>query len=511
MQFSNRAAGAVVVLCLLAAGVALPVFSADEIERHTTLALTYREGDGTRVDMVGVSPRSGLLGQAEVKRKDGRTRIKLDMEALPYPLSLGPLYTTYVLWAVAPEGRAENLAELPQSKSFTIDATTALPSFGLIVTAEPHAAVTRPGPRPVAENALRDDTKGRVQTGRVAYEVTPEREAAPLGRPDHNAPLLLLGARRAVEMARSAGAAEYAEPELREAEVKLAALEQLSPRKEKLSKEQEMVARDVMRLAEHARTLAADRRDEALRAAERRAARSAVARAQADADDARRQAERQREESAEEAALARRRVEASRAEAERARAAEERARTTADQALANEERARSSEEQARAEAERARLQAQQAERDRAAAERDRADVQEQLFRSLSAILDTRREARGLIVSLSDVLFDFDRASLKPGAREKLSKLAGILLAYPGPYHMEIEGHTDAVGSQAYNKNLSEDRAQSVRDYLVDAGVPQEKIVRVAGFGKTRPVASNDTAAGRQMNRRVELVITDLHE
>jgi outer membrane protein OmpA-like peptidoglycan-associated protein len=129
--------------------------------------------------------------------------------------------------------------------------------------------------------------------------------------------------------------------------------------------------------------------------------------------------------------------------------------------------------------------------------------------SISAILETRREARGLIVNLSDVLFDFNQASLKPGAREKLSKLAGILLAYSGPYHMEIEGHTDAVGSQDYNQKLSEDRAQSVSSYLLKGGLQSDRIVAVHGFGKLRPVATNDTAEGRQLNRRVEIIITDL--
>jgi outer membrane protein OmpA-like peptidoglycan-associated protein len=144
-----------------------------------------------------------------------------------------------------------------------------------------------------------------------------------------------------------------------------------------------------------------------------------------------------------------------------------------------------------------------------AAKQDKNELQQRLFTSISAILETRREARGLIVNLSDVLFDFNQASLKPGAREKLSKLAGILMAYPGSFHMEIEGHTDAVGSQDYNQKLSEDRAQTVSEYLLRAGVRPDRIVAVRGFGKLKPVTTNDTPEGRQMNRRVELVIADL--
>jgi outer membrane protein OmpA-like peptidoglycan-associated protein len=107
-----------------------------------------------------------------------------------------------------------------------------------------------------------------------------------------------------------------------------------------------------------------------------------------------------------------------------------------------------------------------------------------------------------------VLFDTGRATLKPAAREKLSKLAGILLAYPGQLTLEIEGHTDSVGSDELNNKLSLNRAQSVGDYLTTAGVKAERVKAVRGFGKTKPVATNDTAAGRQMNRRVEIVIDD---
>ncbi len=138
-------------------------------------------------------------------------------------------------------------------------------------------------------------------------------------------------------------------------------------------------------------------------------------------------------------------------------------------------------------------------------------MEARLYRSISEILETRREARGLIVNLSDVLFDFDRATLTPGAREKLSRLVGILQAYARPYKIELEGHTDSVGSHGYNQHLSEDRARSVASYLREAGIPAARIVGARGFAETRPVASNDSAAGRQRNRRVELVIGGLEE
>jgi outer membrane protein OmpA-like peptidoglycan-associated protein len=493
MKQRHRVAAALVFVFLtfLAGGAAV---ASPAAEKHRTLSLSFREGQGSEVSIVGVGPKAGLLGQADVKRSQGRTRIKLHLDKeLPHPQSLSSLYTTYILWAVAPEGRAESLAELPYGKAFSVEATTSYPAFGLIVTAEPHPAVMRPGWRLVAESALNDDTRGRVQGGVVEFETAPERQAAGLGRADFKTPLLVLGARRSIEMAEAAGASEFAPAELREAEVKLAALEDGWSGKRRLSKEAETIARDVMRLAEHARTLTADRTAQAARSAERRAAQSAITRAQTAAERAASQAELERQQAAR-----------AREDAERATQEALRAKETTRLAETEADRARVGEAVARTEAERARLEAQEA-------RQENAEMQEQLFRSLSAILETRREARGLIVSLSDVLFDFDRASLKPGAREKLSKLTGILMAYPGHYTIQIEGHTDSVGSDDYNQQLSRGRAESVSAYLKEAGIPEGRITQVTGFGESRPVASNDSDSGRQMNRRVELVITDLQQ
>jgi outer membrane protein OmpA-like peptidoglycan-associated protein len=121
------------------------------------------------------------------------------------------------------------------------------------------------------------------------------------------------------------------------------------------------------------------------------------------------------------------------------------------------------------------------------------------------ILETQETARGLIVNISDVLFDFNKYTLKPGAREKMAKVSGILLAYPG-LKIQLEGHTDSIGSDEYNQKLSEERAGAVREYLVSQGVPANTVTAI-GFGKSQPVESNDTAAGRQKNRRVEMVVS----
>jgi outer membrane protein OmpA-like peptidoglycan-associated protein len=484
-----RAAAA--VLFLAGGASALPAAAADEDVRSAP-AFSYREGEGARVDIVGLRPVSGRVGGADVKRTEGRTRIKLKMEPLPHPQTLGGLYTTYLLWAIAPEGRVERLAELRHSERFDVDVTTSFPSFALVVTAEPHAGVLHPGPRLVAENALRADDEDAARPRGVEYTPAAEYTLPAFGESGFTTPLPLLGARRAVEIARAAGASELAEAELREAEVKLAALEQIQAGKKKLSKDGESLARDVMRLAEEARSLAVERRQAARLASERRSAQRAIANAEAEAERQRRAA---REEEAR-AQSARQEAEA-RAEAERL--AQEQAAAAQQQAAAAEAQA----QQAQVDADRARLEAEQA-------QRRNAELQDQLYRSLSAVLETRREARGLIVSLSDVLFDTAKASLKPGAREKLSRLAGILLAYPGSFNIEVEGHTDSVGSHEYNERLSRSRAESVRAYLEQAGIAAERFKRVTAFGETEPVATNANAAGRQMNRRVELVIADLN-
>jgi outer membrane protein OmpA-like peptidoglycan-associated protein len=468
--------------------------TAQTFAKRGTVAISYPENEGTSIDMVGTQLSPRVRGKADVKRSAGRTRIKLDIANLDNPLSLGGYYTTYVLWAIAPEGQADNLGELPITvgDDREIEFTTPYKTFGLIVTAEPHGLVRLPGPAVVSENLLRKGTKGAITASQIEYRGDSGSLYTVTGRviSTDYAPLAVLGARYAVEIARRAGAQEYADAEFRTAEVRLAALEQIWPRHHDNKKRFAGEAHEVMRLAEQARALAVERHELSRLDAERRAADRTIARAQSEADRARDEADRAKQETANyREALAR-----SETELTRARERVEQAQTEADRAKANEDLARIQAEHSRIEADQAR--------------RDRDEAQQRLFVSLSQILETRREARGLIVSLSDVLFDFNRASLKPGAKEKLSKLAGILLAYPGNYQMEIEGHTDAVGSQDYNLRLSEARAGSVRDYLILSGLDRAHIVATRGLGKTLPVATNDTAEGRQMNRRVEIVIVD---
>ncbi|MEK6300233.1 MAG: OmpA family protein [Acidobacteriota bacterium] len=495
--------------------------------KRQILAVKYIEHNQTSVNMAGTSLVPRAFGKADVEFKNGRSRIKLEMENLGHPQSLGAYYTTYILWAVAPEGQAESLVELPVSGKFNADATTKFQTFGLMITAEPHSRVALPSPVIVAENALRKGTEGRTGVSQIEYSgdsgawYVVSWPNSPALNADFNTPLLILGARRAVWIAQRADARTFAAPELREAEVKLEVLEQNWPQSHRNNddrKNQERYggqARDVMRLAEHARMLTVERSAQARLDAERRNASNTIAEAQSDADRARSEADR----AANDADLARIQAERattdadrSRAEAERARMSEREAaeRAAADAALSRQRVAQAQSETETAKSNEA-LASNEAMRSRREAEdalRERDDARQGLYVSLSAILETRREARGLIVNLSDVLFDTGQATLKPGAREKLSKLAGILLAYPGVYSIEVEGHTDSVGTDESNLRLSQGRADSVHDYLLQSGVKRDRMALGRGFGESTPVATNDTAAGRQVNRRVEIVIAD---
>src|SRR5512143_1506493 len=247
------------------------------IAKRHTLAIRYKDNDETSVNIVGTPLDPRAIGKAEIKRKDGRTRVKLKMESLGHPQALGAYYTTYILWAIAPEGQADNLAELPIKNDFEVEVTTAFQTFGLIVTAEPHSAVKLPSPVIVAENTLRRGTEGGIQTSRIEYTGDPgtfyatSTQNEPAFSADYNTPLMILGARRAVEIAHRAGARRFADQELREAEIKLAALEQTWPSRRKDEDKFSGLAHDVMRLGERAREVAVERMIQATLEEERRA------------------------------------------------------------------------------------------------------------------------------------------------------------------------------------------------------------------------------------------------
>jgi outer membrane protein OmpA-like peptidoglycan-associated protein len=399
--------------------------------------------------------------------------------------------------------------------------TTEFQAFALIVTAEPYFAVTQPSDVVVMENLVRDDTKGKVETVQAKYELlkrgsylmnqSTNFKVKPL---EPGAPLDLAEARNAVELARLAGADRYAADSFAKAQRLLSDAER-AREKRKRGNDVMMPARQAAQTAEDARLIALQRQEdefvaqERARAAERE--RAALDRAQAEreraqAEEARR---RQAELDAQSAAAARAAAERERLEIERARQEALKAQSDAERARAEAEAARQAADAAKlaadSEAQQARAQAQQAQAAAAQAEQEKAALRERLREQLSVVLETRETARGLIVNVSDVLFDTGSATLKPGAREKLARVAGILAAHPD-LKIEIEGHTDSVGGDEYNQRLSERRAESVRSYLVQQKIPPTA-VDAEGFGESRPVATNATTAGRQQNRRVELVVS----
>jgi outer membrane protein OmpA-like peptidoglycan-associated protein len=469
-------------------GQPMPIFHVTVVSR-TVKAINYHHRSGTtKIDFRGTELMPAARGDARVQSQMGSTKIDVHVDHLTPASQFGPEYLTYVLWAITPEGRAQNLGELALSGDHSkLLATSSLQTFGLIVTAEPYFAVTQPSDVVVMENFVRSDTTGTIEQVNAKYELLRRgqyvlnRSAYQPIRINPKGPLQLAEAQNAVEIARLAGAEQYAPDTFQRAQVALQNAEGFM--QSHGGKPVETDAREAAQMAEDARIITYRKIQEEQMAQQRAAAEQAQAHAQ--------RAEAQRA-SAEEAQRE--------AEAAAAQAAEEKA--TADAA-----RTAALEQQRRAEeaAQQARQAAAQADAQRQQAEAERTRMRERLRQQLSAILETRETARGLIVNINDVLFDFNKYTLKPGAREKMAKVAGILLAYPG-LKLQLEGHTDSIGSDDYNMKLSQERADAVRDFLVEQGVQPASISSV-GMGKAEPVASNATAAGRQENRRVDLVVS----
>ncbi len=502
---------------------------------RTTKAVNYRRaGSITKIDFQGTELMSGANGEARVQSKSNRIEIEAKFLGLDEATKFGLEYLTYVLWAVSPGGRAVNLGEVvlktggAQVKAIITDMQT----FGMIVTAEPYFAVTQPGNTVVLENVFGPATLGKVENIDASYELlgrgiysssNTKIENAIFGI-DRKTPLEVFEARNAVRIAHIALADKYAPSMVAKAEHQLRALEEAySQRRDR--KSVEASAREVVGTAEEARVMAVKQKAEddaqARVAAEKRAAEERAVRARADAESEGRRRQ--------EADQARQQAEAAQASAERMKQQAEKAaqeasrqKQEADQAraaaLAQQQAAQAEAEQASKDRAAAQADAAQASRDRAAAQADaerarqaaaqaeaeKGQLRAQLLAQLNSILQTRDSARGLIVNMSDVLFDTGSYTLKPGAREKLAKISGIVLAHPGLV-LQIEGHTDSVGGDEFNQQLSERRAGSVREFLAEQGVSPSSIT-ARGFGKTQPVASNETAEGRQRNRRVELVV-----
>jgi outer membrane protein OmpA-like peptidoglycan-associated protein len=510
-----------------------PIYRVTVTERIAK-AISYQHRSGaTKIDFGGTPLMPNAHGQAKVESKQGYIEIEVEFRNLPEATQFGAEYLTYVLWAITPEGRTSNLGEiLRNGTSSKLDVTTELQVFGLLVTAEPYFAVSRPSDVVVMENVVRPDTKGRIELIDAKYELLQRGQYEHLAnvldlRVNRKMPLELYEARNAIQIARTSGADRYATETFQKAESNLKQAEAYRARNAG-SKPVTMTARQAVQTAEDARAIAVKRQDDELLAAERQAgaeresraengraaaqsetervtrdAAGARVSAQAEADRVKRDNDAQTAAAQTEADRLKRdndaRMVAAQTEADRLKR-ENDLRTAAAQTEADRLRQENDAQRATAQTELDRVG-----REKKQLETEKTELRAQLLVQFNAILQTRDTARGLIVNMSDVLFDTAKFSLRPEAREKLAKVAGVISGHPG-LRLDVEGHTDNVGGDDYNQQLSEQRGGAVRDYLTQQGM-QQGAVTTKGFGKTQPIATNDTAAGRQQNRRVELVIS----
>ena len=454
----------------------VPVYKITVVGRDTPAVNYFHRSGSTKIGFQGTSLLPQGKGSAVVESRRGRMVIDAKFEGLVPANSFGVEYLTYVLWAITPEGRPVNLGEvLPDGSKNEITVTTDLQSYGLIVTAEPYFAVTMPSDVVVYQNyALLDKTQGIIETvnahfsllPRGAYSQTAGQHTVlnPITRNDKS-PLELYEAINAVQIASAAGAKKYAGDTFSTASLDLQNAEGMDDHKSE-RKQEITYAREAVQAAEDARIMTIRK----MKAEDEERQREASAQAVQQSNDAAQQAALQAQQAATERAEAEARAAQAEAAAEKARA---------DQAAAQQQ-ARQATDQTE-------------------------QMRERLKDQLNAVLATRESARGLIVNMSDVLFDFNKYSLKSDAREKLAKVSGILLSYPN-LKLQVEGYTDNIGSDEYNQKLSEERADSVRDYLVTEGVAQPNI-SAAGYGKSDPVADNSSSSGRAENRRVQLVVS----
>jgi outer membrane protein OmpA-like peptidoglycan-associated protein len=521
-----------------------PTFRTNVVNRTTT-AVSYRHRSGvTRINFRGTDLMPAAAGEAKVESKRGALEIRADFSGLDRPMSFGNEYLTYVLWAISPEGRPENIGEVlvGDNHRSKLDVTTDLQAFALIVTAEPYYAVRRPSNVVVLENAIRPDTVGATEAVDTKYELIDRGGYIPTGYQfdpvvlNAKLPLEFFEARNALRIAKSAGAEAYAATSYDNAVRQMNEADVLATSKHENKKSLIAESREVVQTADDAREIAVKRIDRDRVDAERDKAAAQVAdataksnddrRARRDAEAASADADRQRAEAVQATAAAQQQQQDAQAESNRNRAAAADANQVAANAQQGQRDAEAESDRNRAaaaDANQVAANAQQGQRDaeaesdrnRAAAATsdqqlqqavgDREELRAKLLQQFNDILDTRDTARGLVVNLSDVLFDTGKYTLRPEAREKLAKISGIILVYPD-LRLAIEGNTDNVGGDAMNQELSEQRAGAVRDYLAKQNIPLTSMTS-QGFGKTQPVASNDTAEGRQQNRRVEIIVS----
>jgi len=465
----------------------VPVYKIQVVAREIPAINYFHRQGSTKIGFEGTSLLPGAKGEAKVDAAPGRTSINVHFEGFSPANGFGPEYLTYVLWAISPEGRPVNLGEVLPTGSKDkneMTVTTNLQAFGLIVTAEPYFAVTMPSDLVVAQNVVVDKTQGVIEQvnahysllPRGAYSETAGRHSVlnPITR-DERSPLELYEAENAIQIADAAGAEQYAADTMKTAKTALENAEGLDTHKSD-RKQTITFAREAVQSAEDARIIT-------------------IRKIKAEDDAAQVKGRQDAEQAAQQSQLA----------AQQAQQAEKQAQQAEQQQAAQRAQAEAATAEAEARAQKAREEQQAAEQAAQQASQQTEQMRERLKLQLNQVLQTTETARGLIVNMSDVLFDFNKYTLKPDAREKLAKVSGILLAYPN-LKLQVEGYTDNIGTDEYNQKLSEERAGTVRDYLVAASVVDANIT-ATGYGKSNPIADNSSNSGRAQNRRVQLVVS----
>lgn len=500
-----------IIACLISATAA---FAQRDTERKT-VAITYPLDETVTVKFRGTTVLPRLKGEAKVKRAGRRgTRVELNLDDLPRASELGGPYTTYILWAISPEGQVDNLGEIKRSGSSFVDSkldvTTPLQSFALILTAEPHFLMKVPSRMVVAENLPPQRPNGsQVETVDVRYignssDYFRDARVPEIADPDYRqTPVSLLGARQSVSLAKYAGASQDAPAELKSAEEQLQLAEQ-AWRLNQPTAEIDREARKATSAGAHAEETAAARRiarlareetrrrDDAIRAAERNA--DSLEREVAQLRTALEKEQRARELAERDAGTANDQLREKRVEIARLRDENQQLRTESDAAKLKVARFEGEKE-----AENARIEA-----ERRAVERRNAEAT--LKETLAKYGTVKESATGFRLVLPEAIWSNARqATLATASAAKLEPLAALLASNPD-YQILIEAYTDNRGDEVSLQQLTQERARVLSNRFQTAGVDPTRI-QANGMGASNPVAPNTTVAGRTRNRRVEITFS----
>jgi flagellar motor protein MotB len=447
-----------------------PLYQVTIVSR-TTKAINYGYLTApTRIDFQGTPVLADARGEATVEPKRGATLVKMRVDHVPPPRRFGPQYLTYVVWAISPEGRAQNIGELifDGSEKARLSTSTPMQTFAMIVTAEPYYSVTQPSEVVVMENVVGRNTIGKVQEVNATYELLPRKPftydvgsepKAPtreVSKEQYESITALYQALNAIQIAQSQGADRYAPEQMaraREVYNKARAFPV------SLSKEIVSMAREATQIAEDGRAIAVKR---------------------AEADKA---ADEQRRSSVEQ-------------QATQSPAEPPRTRVTAPQPAAPPPAAprapRAAAPVPAAAAEKAPIEVEHSQflRDNPRA----SDNRRHLLAALPSTWDVVDSGRGIVITIPEQL---TRAA---SLQSYLAPVAAAIRPY-GDLHLEVGGHTDNASAAGENQR----DAERVRTALIGAGIAPD-IIAARAYGNTRPRTSNANAAGRAENRRVEIVI-----